>query len=153
VAVFICGWTHVDDFDPRYETRELGCFCCLKPRDLFTRAEVYNLNACTSSAAIRSIGRSSGNEESLIIESIVDSTAGSEPARRSGGVGDCLHDDGQVESILIKPDSQPMLTRFVRGPFTGWLYAESQSKNTFSRTCAQQPGMERCAPEAMSASA
>ena len=123
-------------FDPRYETRELGLFLLFEnQRDLFTRAEVYNLKRTHefSGYPVYWAGRAS-NEESLnYLKSIVDSTA-PEVNRLAdrAAFAIALHDDGQVESILInlirKPIAEPVRSRAIY-----WLgyTPESQSKNTF----------------------
>ena len=123
-------------FDPRYETRELGLFLLFEnQRDLFTRAEVYNLKRMHefSGYPVYWAGRAS-NEESLnYLKSIVDSTA-PEVNRLAdrAAFAIALHDDGQVESILInlirKPIADPVRSRAIY-----WLgyTPESQSKNTF----------------------
>ncbi|HXI62169.1 MAG TPA: hypothetical protein VNF70_05640, partial [Pyrinomonadaceae bacterium] len=65
-------------FDSRYETRELGLFLLFDAqRDLFTRAEVYNLRRTHefSSYPVYWAGRA-GNEESLnYLKSFIDSGA------------------------------------------------------------------------------
>lgn len=123
-------------FDPRYETRELGLFLLFEnQRDLFTRAEVYNLKRTHefSGYPVYWAGRAS-NEESLnYLKSIVDSAA-PEVNRLAdrAAFAIALHDDGQVESILInlirKPIADPVRSRAIY-----WLgyTPESQSKNTF----------------------
>jgi HEAT repeat protein len=123
-------------FDSRYETRELGLFLLYETqRDLFTRAEVYNLKRTHefSGYPVYWAGRI-GNEESLnYLKSIIDS-----PAPESNRLADratfaiALHDDGQVESILIKLIRKP-LTEPMRSRAIYWLgYApESQAKNAF----------------------
>lgn len=121
-------------FDSRYETRELGLFQLFDPqREMFTRAEVYNLRRQHefSSYPVYWAGRAS-NEESLnYLKTIIDSTV---PERNR--LGDravfaiALHDDARVESILTelirRPIAEPMRSRAIN-----WLgYApESQSKN------------------------
>ena len=123
-------------FDSRYETRELGLFLLFETqRDLFTRAEVYNLKRQRefSGYPVYWAGRA-GNEESLnYLKSLIDS-----PAPETSRLADratfaiALHDDAQVESILIslirKPLAEPMRSRAIY-----WLgYApESQAKNNF----------------------
>ena len=65
-------------FDSRYETRELGMFLLFETqRDLFVRAEVYNLRRTHefSSYPVYWAGRA-GNEESLnYLKSLIDSPA------------------------------------------------------------------------------
>src|SRR5713226_6363112 len=123
-------------FDSRYETRELGVFLLFDTqRDLFSRAEVYNLRRTHefSSYPVYWAGKI-GNEESLnYLRSLVDS-----PSPEINRLADratfaiALHDDARVESIL---------TELIRGPVTEpirsraiyWLgyTPESAAKNTF----------------------
>ena len=123
-------------FDSRYETRELGLFLLFDTqRDLFSRAEVYNLRRTHefSSYPVYWAGKI-GNEESLnYLRSLVDS-----PSPEINRLADratfaiALHDDARVESIL---------TELIRGPVTEpirsraiyWLgyTPESAAKNTF----------------------
>lgn len=121
-------------FDSRYETRELGLFLLFDTqRNMFTRAEVYNLRRLHefSGYPVYWAGRA-GNEESLsYLKAIIDSAV---PERNR--LGDravfaiALHDDARVESILTelirRPVAEPMRLRAIN-----WLgYApESQSKN------------------------
>jgi HEAT repeat protein len=123
-------------FDSRYETRELGVFLLFDPqRDLFTRAEVYNLRRAHefSGYPVYWAGRAS-NEESLnYLKSIIDS-----PSPEINRLADratfaiALHDDAQVEAILTnlirKPIPEPIRSRAIY-----WLgyTPESQAKNAF----------------------
>lgn len=123
-------------FDSRYETRELGVFLLFETeRNLFTRAEVYNLKRTRefSGYPVYWAGRA-GNEESLTyLKSLVDS-----PAPEKNRLADraafaiALHDDGQVESILTalirRPIAEPIRSRAIY-----WLgyTPESQAKNTY----------------------
>ncbi len=121
-------------FDSRYETRELGLFLLFDTqRDLFTRAEVYNLRRMHefSGYPVYWAGRA-GNEESLnYLKSLVDS-GGSETNRLADRAtfAIALHDDARVESILTelirRPISEPIRSRAIY-----WLgyTPESQSKN------------------------
>ena len=121
-------------FDSRFETRELGLFLLYdNQRDLFTRAEVYNLRRTHefSGYPVYWAGRA-GNEESLnYLKSFIDSAA-PEVNRLADRAtfAIALHDDARVESIL---------TDMIRGPIAGpvrsraiyWLgyISESQAKN------------------------
>lgn len=121
-------------FDSRYETRELGLFLLFDTqRDLFTRAEVYNLRRTHefSGYPVYWAGRSA-NEESLnYLKSFVDSTA-PEINRLADRAtfAIALHDDARVESILTdmirRPISEPVRSRAIY-----WLgyTPESQAKN------------------------
>lgn len=121
-------------FDSRYETRELGFFLLFDTqRDLFTRAEVYNLRRTHefSSYPVYWAGRAS-NEESLnYLKSFVDSA--SPEINRLGDRATfaiALHDDARVETILTelirRPIAEPVRSRAIY-----WLgyTPESQSKN------------------------
>jgi hypothetical protein len=121
-------------FDSRYETRELGLFLMFDPqREIFTRAEVYNLRRTHefSGYPVYWAGRA-GNEESLnYLKSFIDSAA---PDRDR--LGDraafaiALHDDSRVESILTELVRRP-ITEPIRSRAIYWLgYGpDSQSKN------------------------
>lgn len=123
-------------FDSRYETRELGLFLLFETqRDLFTRAEVYNLKRTHefSGYPVYWAGRAS-NEESLnYLRSIVDSNV-PETSRLAdrAAFAIALHDDGQVETILTnlvrRPVAEPVRSRAIY-----WLgyTPESQAKNAF----------------------
>jgi hypothetical protein len=123
-------------FDSRYETRELGFFLLFEnQRDLFTRAEVYNLKRAHefSGYPVYWAGRISNEESLTYLKSVIDT-----PAPELNRLADraafaiALHDDVQVESILInlirRPLAEPMRSRAIY-----WLgYApESQAKNNF----------------------
>lgn len=121
-------------FDSRYETRELGWFLLFETqRDLFTRAEVYNLKRTRefSGYPVYWAGRV-GNEESLgYLKTIVDSTLLETNRLADRAVfAIALHDDGQVESILTnlirRPVAEPLRSRAIH-----WLgyTPESQVKN------------------------
>lgn len=122
-------------FDARHETRELGLFLLFdQQRDLFTRAEVYNLrrNREFSNYPVYWAGRIS-NEESLnYLKSLIDS-----PAPEINRLAErttfalALHDDARVDPMLIemihRPIAEPMRSRAIY-----WLgnTGESQTKNT-----------------------
>jgi HEAT repeat protein len=121
-------------FDSRYETRELGLFLLFDTqRDLFTRAEVYNLRRTHefSGYPVYWAGRAT-NEESLnYLKSLIDS-----PSPEINRLADraafaiALHDDARVESILTdlirRPVAEPIRSRAIY-----WLgyTPESQAKN------------------------
>jgi HEAT repeat protein len=122
-------------FDSRYETRELGLFLLFDTqRDLFTRAEVYNLRRTHefSGYPVYWAGRA-GNEESLnYLKTFIDSAApeiNRLADRATFAVA--LHDDARVESILTnmirRPISEPVRSRAIY-----WLgfTPESPAKNT-----------------------
>lgn len=121
--------------DSRYETRELGVFLLFEnQREQFTRAEVYNLKRTHefSGYPVYWAGRA-GNEESLnYLKSIIDS-----PAPEMNRLADraafaiALHDDAQVESILINLIRKPV-AEAVRSRAIYWLgyTPESSAKNT-----------------------
>jgi HEAT repeat protein len=122
-------------FDSRYETRELGLFLLFDTqRDLFTRAEVYNLRRTHefSGYPVYWAGRV-GNEESLnYLKSFIDS-ASPEINRLADRAtfAVALHDDARVESILSEMIRRP-ITEPIRSRAIYWLgfTPESQSKNT-----------------------
>ena len=123
-------------FDSRYETRELGVFLLFDTqRDLFSRAEVYNLRRTHefSSYPVYWAGRAT-NEESLnYLKSLIDS-----PSPEINRLADratfaiALHDDARVESILTdlirRPVAEPIRSRAIN-----WLgyTPESPAKNAF----------------------
>jgi hypothetical protein len=122
-------------FDPRYETRELGLFLLYDTqRNLFTRAEVYNLRRTHefSSYPVYWAGRIS-NEESLnYLKSIVDSSAPEVNRLAERALfAIALHDDARVDPMLIemirRPIAEPLRSRAIY-----WLgnTPESQTKNT-----------------------
>src|SRR2546425_5384277 len=92
-------------FDSRYETRELGVFLLFETqRDLFVRAEVYNLRRPHefSSYPVYWAGRA-GNEESLnYLKSLIDSSS-PEVNRLAdrGTFAIALHYDARGDTILI----------------------------------------------------
>jgi HEAT repeat protein len=121
-------------FDSRYETRELGLFLLYdNQRDLFTRAEVYNLRRTHefSGYPVYWAGRA-GNEESLnYLKSFIDSAA-PEVNRLADRAtfAIALHDDARVESILTdmirRPIAEPVRSRAIY--WLGYI-SESQAKN------------------------
>jgi len=131
-------------FDSRYETRELGLFLLFDTqRDLFTRAEVYNLRRTHefSGYPVYWTGRA-GNEESLnYLKSFIDSAS-----RETNRLADratfavALHDDARVESILTdiirRPIAEPARSRAIY-----WLgfTPESQAKNTLLAEIVRNP--------------
>ncbi len=128
------GWSMMSD--SRYETRELGLFLLFETqRNVFTRAEVYNLRRDHqfSGYPVYWAGRAT-NEESLnYLRSIVDSTA-PDMNRMSdrAAFAIALHDDARVESILTELIKKPV-TDSIRSRAIFWLgyTPESQAKNTF----------------------
>jgi HEAT repeats len=121
-------------FDSRYETRELGFFLLFDTqRDLFTRAEVYNLRRTHefSGYPVYWAGRAA-NEESLnYLKSFIDSAAPEIICLADRATfAIALHDDARVESILTdmirRPISEPVRSRAIY-----WLgyTPESQTKN------------------------
>jgi HEAT repeat protein len=121
-------------FDSRYETRELGLFLLFdKQRDLFTRAEVYNLRRTHEFGGypVYWAGRA-GNEESLnYLKSFIDS--GAPEINRLADRATfaiALHDDARVEPILTELIRRPVLDS-IRSRAIYWLgyTPESQSKN------------------------
>jgi HEAT repeat protein len=121
-------------FDSRYETRELGLFLLFDTqRDLFTRAEVYNLRRTHefSGYPVYWAGRA-GNEESLnYLKSFVDS--GAPEINRLADRATfaiALHDDARVEPILTELIRRPV-SDSIRSRAIYWLgyTPESQSKN------------------------
>jgi hypothetical protein len=122
--------------DSRYETRELGLFLLFDDdRDLFTRAEVYNLRRVHEFSGYPVYwGGRIGNDESLnYLKSIAES-----PSPETKSLVDratfaiALHDAAAVESILTslirRPIAEPARSRAIY-----WLghTPESQTKNTF----------------------
>ena len=136
-GVFISSWdSDAMAFDSRYETRELGFFLLFEnERGRFTRAEVYNLKRQHEYGGypVYWAGRATNQESLEYLQSLID-TPSQEPNRLADRAtyAIALHDDAQVESILInlirKPITEPMRSRAIY-----WLgYApESQAKNSF----------------------
>jgi len=130
--------------DSRYETRELGLFLLFDDdRDLFTRAEVYNLRRSHqfSGYPVYWAGKI-GNDESLTyLKSIAES-----PSPETNRLVDratfaiALHDAAEVESILTnlirRPIAEPARSRAIY-----WLghTPESQNKNTFLAEIVRNP--------------
>ena len=136
------GWSMMSD--SRYETRELGLFLLFETqRNVFTRAEVYNLRRDHqfSGYPVYWAGRAT-NEESLnYLRSIIDSTA-PEMNRMSdrAAFAIALHDDARVESILTELIKKPV-TDSIRSRAIFWLgyTPESQAKNTFLADIVRNP--------------
>ena len=136
------GWSMMSD--SRYETRELGLFLLFETqRNVFTRAEVYNLRRehQFSGYPVYWAGRAT-NEESLnYLRSIIDSTA-PEMNRMSdrAAFAIALHDDARVESILTELIKKPV-TDSIRSRAIFWLgyTPESQAKNTFLADIVRNP--------------
>ncbi len=138
-------------FDARYETRELGLFLLFDTqRDLFTRAEVYNLRRTHefSGYPVYWAGRA-GNEASLnYLKSFVDS--GAPEINRLADHATfaiALHDDTRVESILTELIRRPV-SDSIRSRAIYWLgyTPESQSKNNLLAEIVrnnQEPGDAR----------
>jgi HEAT repeat protein len=121
-------------FDSRYETRELGLFLLFDTqRDLFTRAEVYNLRRTHefSGYPVYWAGRA-GNEESLsYLKSFIDSGAPEINRLADRAIfAIALHDDARVEPILTELIRRPV-SDSIRSRAIYWLgyTPESQSKN------------------------
>jgi HEAT repeat protein len=122
-------------FDSSHETRELGLFLLFDTqRDIFTRAEVYNLKRDRefSNYPVYWAGRI-GNEESLnYLKSIVDSSAPemNRLAERAT-FAIAVHDDVRVDAMLIEMIRRPVAEQ-VRSRAIYWLgnTPESQTKNT-----------------------
>ena len=122
-------------FDSRYETRELGLFLLFDTqRDLFTRAEVYNLrrNHEFSNYPVYWAGRI-GNEESLsYLKSIIDSPAPEiDRLAERATFAIALHDDARVDPLLIEMIRRPIADP-IRSRAIYWLgnTPESLAKNT-----------------------
>lgn len=122
--------------DSRYETRELGLFLLFDDdRDLFTRAEVYNLRRVHefSGYPVYWGGRISNDESLNYLKSIAES-----PSPETKGLVDratfaiALHDSAAVESILVSLIRRPIVEP-ARSRAIYWLghTPESQTKNTF----------------------
>ena len=123
-------------FDSRYETRELGLFLLFEtPRGRFTRAEVYNLKRTRefSGYPVYWAGRVSNEESLSYLKSIIDTNSpDTNRLADRAAFAIALHDDAQVESILIglirRPVNEPMRSRTIF-----WLgyTPESATKNAF----------------------
>jgi hypothetical protein len=122
-------------FDSRYETRELGLFLLFDTqRDLFTRAEVYNLKRKHEygNYPVYWAGRISNEESLTYLKSIVDSPA---PELRTlaerATFALALHDDARVDAMLIEMIRRPIPEQ-TRSRAIYWLgqTPESQAKNT-----------------------
>ncbi len=136
------GWSMMSD--SRYETRELGLFLLFETqRNVFTRAEVYNLRRehQFSGYPVYWAGHTT-NEESLnYLKAIIDSNA-PEMNRMSdrAAFAIALHDDTRVESILTELIKKPV-TDSIRSRAIFWLgyTPESQAKNTFLADIVRNP--------------
>ncbi len=136
------GWSMMSD--SRYETRELGLFLLFETqRNVFTRAEVYNLRRehQFSGYPVYWAGHAT-NEESLnYLKAIIDSNA-PEMNRMSdrAAFAIALHDDTRVESILTELIKKPV-TDSIRSRAIFWLgyTPESQAKNTFLADIVRNP--------------
>jgi hypothetical protein len=122
-------------FDSRYETRELGLFLLFDTqRDMFTRAEVYNLKRKHEygNYPVYWAGRISNEESLSYLKSIVDS-----PATESRNIAEratfaiALHDDTRVDAMLTEMIRRP-ITDQTRNRAIYWLgnTPETQAKNT-----------------------
>jgi len=136
------GWSMMSD--SRYETRELGLFLLFETqRNVFTRAEVYNLRRDHqfSGYPVYWAGRATNEESMNYLRSIVDSTA-PEMNRMSdrAAFAIALHDDARVESILTELIKKPV-TDSIRSRAIFWLgyTPESQAKNTFLADIVRNP--------------
>jgi HEAT repeat protein len=144
-------------FDSRYETRELGLFLLFDTqRELFTRAEVYNLKRKHEygNYPVYWAGRI-GNEESLsYLKSIVDSPSPElKNLAERATFAIALHDDSRVDAMLIEMIRRPIAEQ-VRSRTIYWLgnTPETQAKNTLFNEIvrnAQEPSDTRL--QAMSA--
>ena len=136
------GWSMMSD--SRYETRELGLFLLFETqRNVFTRAEVYNLRRehQFSRYPVYWAGHAT-NEESLnYLKAIIDSNA-LEMNRMSdrAAFAIALHDDARVESILTELIKKPVADS-IRSRAIFWLgyTPESQAKNTFLADIVRNP--------------
>ena len=130
--------------DSRYETRELGLFLLFDDdRDVFTRAEVYNLRRLHefSGYPVYWAGKI-GNAESLAYLKGVAESSSPETTRLTDRAtfAIALHDAAEVESILIglirRPVSEPARSRAIY-----WLghTPESETKNSFLAEIVRNP--------------
>lgn len=108
-------------FDSRFETRELGLFQLYDvQRELFTRAEVYNLrrNHEYSSYPVYWAGKVTNEESLTYLKSIVDSSSTEINRRADRAIfAIALHDDVRVDSILTemirRPVAEPLRSRVI----------------------------------------
>ena len=120
--------------DSRHETRELGLFQLFDvQRELFIRAEVYNLrrNHEYSSYPVYWAGKVTNEESLTYLKSIVDSTSSEVNRLAERAVfAIALHDDSRVDTLLTemvkKPLEEPLRSRAIY-----WLgnTAETTTKN------------------------
>jgi HEAT repeat protein len=120
--------------DSRHETRELGLFQLFDvQRELFIRAEVYNLrrNHEYSSYPVYWAGKVTNEESLTYLKSIVDSTSSEVNRLAERAVfAIALHDDARVDTLLTemvkKPLEEPLRSRAIY-----WLgnTAETTTKN------------------------
>jgi len=107
--------------DSRFETRELGLFQLYDvQRELFTRAEVYNLrrNHEYSSYPVYWAGKVTNEESLTYLKSIVDSSSTEINRRADRAIfAIALHDDVRVDSILTemirRPVAEPLRSRVI----------------------------------------
>jgi HEAT repeat protein len=122
-------------YDARYETRDLGFFLLFDTqRELFTRAEVYNLkrNHEFSNSPVYWAGRIS-NEESLnYLKSIIDSPSPevnrlAERATYALAIHDDVRVDAMLTEMIRRPIAEPIRSRAIY-----WLgnTPETPAKNT-----------------------
>jgi hypothetical protein len=136
------GWSMMSD--SRYETRELGLFLLFETqRNVFTRAEVYNLRRDHqfSGYPVYWAGHATNEESLSYLRSMIDSTA-PEMNRMSdrAAFAIALHDDARVESILTELIKKPVADS-IRSRAIFWLgyTPESQAKNTFLADIVRNP--------------
>jgi HEAT repeat protein len=143
--------------DSRQETRELGLFLLYDlQREVFTRAEVYNLrrNREFSNYPVYWAGRVS-NEESLnYLKSLVDSPAPEmHRLAEKATFAITLHDDARVEPMLSEMIRRPVAAS-IRSEAIFWLghTPESQTKNAlFTEIIRNNKEPETARKSAMSA--
>jgi HEAT repeat protein len=107
--------------DSRYETRELGLFQLFDvQRELFIRAEVYNLrrNHEYSSYPVYWAGKVTNEESLTYLKSIVDSSSSEINRLAERAVfAIALHDDARVDSMLTemiqRPIEEPLRSRAI----------------------------------------
>ena len=107
--------------DSRFEARELGLFQLYDvQRELFTRAEVYNLrrNHEYSSYPVYWAGKVTNEESLTYLKSIVDSSSTEINRRADRAIfAIALHDDVRVDSILTemirRPVAEPLRSRVI----------------------------------------
>src|SRR5207302_4796322 len=136
------GWSMMSG--SRYETRELGLFLLFETqRNVFTRAEVYNLRRDHqfSGYPVYWAGHATNEESLSYLKAIIDSSA-AEMNRMSdrAAFAIALHDDARVESILTELIKKPVADS-IRSRAIFWLgyTPESQAKNTFLADIVRNP--------------